>query len=520
MGDSGLLAVSRSSRGNRRAAIRFQAARRFPVQGSRPFAIVRPVNPTLPNQLFLNGAWHDGASGLRTPLINPATEQPFAEVAVADLADVTCAIESAHQAWESGWRDLAPGKRTEILFAVARAIRKHLDEIAPLETLHVGKPISDARDEAALGARVFDYYAGAVTGFCGQTIPVARGGFDFTLRQPMGVVAAIVPWNFPFAIACWKAAPALAAGNCVILKPASASPLTALKLGTLAHDAGLPPGVLQVLPGPGASIGDALVTHPLVRKVSFTGSTEIGRRIMELASRDLKRVSLELGGKSPNIVFADSDWQRAADTSPLSVFANTGQDCCARSRVFVERPVYDAFVARFVAATRALVVGDPAKPETQLGPLVSSGQRTVVEEYLADARKRGSRFACGGGRPHPRGYYIEPTVLLDVGLEDRCWREEVFGPVVAIMPFDDETKMIRDVNASPYGLSGSIWTNDLRRALRVSRAVHSGVLSVNSHSSVHVEAPFGGFKQSGMGRDLGMAAMEGYTELKNVYVDA
>jgi len=472
----------------------------------------------LPSQLFLNGLFRDSSSGQRTALINPATEEPFVEVAVAGGVDIETAIESAQRAWETGWRDLAPGKRSEILFNVARLLREHIEEIAQLESLQIGKPIGDARDEGALGARVFEYYAGAITKFCGETIPVARGGFDFTLRQPMGVVAAIVPWNFPFPIACWKAAPALAAGNSVVLKPASLSPLTALKLGELAHAAGVPAGVLQVLPGSGSAIGDTLVTHPLVRKISFTGSTAIGRRIMELASRDLKRLSLELGGKSPNIVFADADWQRAAETSPMSVFANTGQDCCARSRMFVERGIYEPFVEQFVEATKKLIVGDPAKGETQLGPLVSSGQRGTVEEFLADARKRGSRFACGGGRPQAKGYYLEPTVLLDVDKDDRCWREEIFGPVVCITPFDDETQMLRDVNASPYGLSGSLWTNDLRRALRVARRIESGVLSVNSHSSVHAEAPFGGFKQSGLGRDLGMAAMEGYTELKNVYV--
>src|SRR5881296_1898340 len=472
----------------------------------------------LPTQLFLNGAYRDAASGRHSALINPATEEPFVEVAAADAADVDTAVDSAQRAWESGWRDLAPGKRTEILFSVARRLRDHIEEIAQLETLHIGKPISDARDEAALGARVFEYYAGAITQFCGQTIPVARGGFDFTLRQPMGVVAAIVPWNFPFPIACWKAAPALAAGNCVVLKPASLSPLTALKLGELAHAAGLPAGVLQVLSGSGSVIGDTLVTHPLIRKISFTGSTAIGRRIMELAARDLKRISLELGGKSPNIVFADADWQRAAETSPMSVFANTGQDCCARSRMFVERSIFEPFVEKFIAATRRLFVGDPARPETQLGPLVSAGQRASVEEYLADAKAQGSKFACGGRRPQPKGYFLEPTVLLEVQKTTRCWREEIFGPVVCLNPFEDEEQMIRDVNSSPYGLSGSLWTNDLRRALRVARRIETGVLSVNSHSSVHAEAPFGGFKQSGLGRDLGMTAMEGYTELKNVYV--
>jgi acyl-CoA reductase-like NAD-dependent aldehyde dehydrogenase len=473
---------------------------------------------SLPSQLFVDGAYRQSSSGRRTSLINPATEESFAEVASADVADVNAAVESAHRAWESGWRDLAPGKRSEVLFRVARTLRENLERIAQLETLQIGKPISDARDEAGLGARVFEYYAGAITQFCGQTIPVARGGFDFTLRQPMGVVACIVPWNFPFPIACWKAAPALAAGNCVVLKPASLSPLTALLLGELAHAAGLPSGVLQILPGSGGAMGEALVTHPRIRKVSLTGSTEVGRRVMELAARDFKRVSLELGGKSPNIVFADADWQRAAETSPMSVFANTGQDCCARSRMFVERSIFEPFVERFLAATKKLVVGDPARPETQLGPLVSAGQRATVEEYLSDARGQGARFAWGGGRPQPRGYYLEPAVLLDVGKTTRCWREEIFGPVVCLTPFDEEEPMIREVNDSPYGLSGSLWTNDLRRALRLARRIESGVLSVNSHSSVHVEAPFGGFKQSGLGRDLGLAAMEGYTELKNVYV--
>ena len=471
-----------------------------------------------PSQLFIDGAYRNSTSGQCTTLINPATEQPFAEVAAADVADINAAIESAHRAWESGWHDLTPGKRTEILFKIAHGLREKIEEIAQTETSQIGKPISDARDEAALGARVFEYYAGGITKFYGQTIPVARGGFDFTLRQSMGVVAAIVPWNFPFPIACWKTAPALAAGNCVILKPASLSPLTALMLGQIAHAAGLPPGVLQVLPGSGSAIGDALVTHPLVRKVSFTGSTAIGSRIMELASRDIKRISLELGGKSPNIVFADADWQKAAETSPMSVFANTGQDCCARSRMFIERQIYEPFVEKFVAATKKLIVGDPAKAETQLGPMVSASQRAAVEEYLGDARGRESKFAFGGGRPTGKGYYLEPTVLLDVQKTDRCWREEVFGPVVCIVPFDDEAQMIRDVNASTYGLSASLWTNDLRCALRVARAIESGVVSINSHSSVHVEAPFGGFKQSGIGRDLGMSAMEGYTELKNVYV--
>ena len=472
----------------------------------------------IPTEPFVDGAWRAAGGTCRTRLINPATEEVLAEVGAATVGDVDGAVASAHRAWEAGWRDLAPGRRAEILYRVARLLREHVEELGKLEELQVGKPIADARDEAGLAARVFEYYAGAVSQFGGQTLPVARGGFDFTLKQSMGVVAAIVPWNFPLPIAAWKAAPALAAGNAVVLKPASISPLTALRMAELATEAGLPAGVLQVLPGSGSVVGDALVTHAKVRKVSFTGSTEVGRHIMRLAAGNLTRVSLELGGKSPNIVFADADWEKAADTSPMSVFANTGQDCCARSRMFVERPVFEAFMERFIAATRALVVGDPSLEATQLGPMASAGQREVVEGYLADARARGTRFACGGGRPAGRGFYMEPTVLVGVGRGDRCWREEIFGPVVAVVPFDDEAAMLREVNDSPYGLSGSVWTRDLARVLRVSRAVESGVLSVNCHNSVHVEAPFGGFKTSGLGRDLGMAAMDGYTETKNVYV--
>ena len=473
---------------------------------------------SFPTQLLINGRFRDGAEKKRLPQINPATEEVFTEVSAAALADVQDAVDGAQQAFQATWRDLIPRKRTEILFQVARQIRQNAEQLAQLESRNIGKPISDARDEVELGARVFEFYAGAVGQFCGQTIPVGRGGFDFTVRQPMGVVAAIVPWNFPFPIACWKTAPALAAGNTVVLKPATQSPLTAILLGQLAQQAGLPAGALQVLPGSGSEIGDALVLHPLVRKISFTGSTAIGSRIMELAARNLKRVSLELGGKSPNIVFADADVEKAAADSPMSVFANTGQDCCARSRVFVERPVYERFVERFVAATKQLKVSDPANENTQIGPLISAAQRQVSEDFIAEAQRAGRAVAAGGGRPLAKGFYLEPTILLEVEPEDRVWTEEVFGPVVCIRPFDDEGEMLQEVNNSRYGLSGSVWTNDLRRALRVSRRVESGVISVNSHSSVHVEAPFGGFKQSGLGRDLGMSALEGYTELKNIYV--
>ena len=467
-----------------------------------------------PQNPFIDGKPCLPHGGGRLQLTDPASGESLAEVGAAGIREIDDAVAGAQRAFENGWRDMAPGRRAEILFAVAAKLRAHAAEIASLDMRNVGKPIADARDEAALGARVFEYYAGAVSKFFGETIPVARGGLNFTLRQPMGVVAAIVPWNFPFPIACWKAAAALAAGNCVVLKPASLSPLSALRLGELAHEAGLPAGVLQVVPGAGAAIGDALVQHPLVRKISFTGSTEIGSRIMALAARGIKRVSLELGGKSPNIVFADADIERAASTSPMSVFANAGQDCCARSRVFVERPVFERFVERFIEAMRALKVGQPAEPDTQIGPLVSRQQRESVEAFLATAN---GREIIGGGRIEGPGFFLRPAAVLGCETGDAVWREEIFGPVVCIRPFDDEAAMLREVNDSPYGLSGSIWTNDLKRALRVVRRVESGVLSVNSHSSVHVEAPFGGFKQSGIGRDLGMNALEGYTELKNVY---
>jgi betaine-aldehyde dehydrogenase len=471
-----------------------------------------------PTQPFIDGEYRAPSGDKRIRLINPANEEPITDVHAADIAEVNSAVDSAQRAWKQTWRDLAPGKRTEILFNIAKQIRANAAELAHAEMTNIGKPLADARDEIALGARVFEYYAGAVTKLYGQTIPVARGGFDFTLRQSMGVVAAIVPWNFPFPIACWKVAPALAAGNTVVLKPASLSPLTALMLGRIAVEAGLPPGVLQVLPGAGAKMGDALVSHALVRKVSFTGSTEIGSRIMELASKSIKRISLELGGKSPNIVFADADLDKAAAQSPGSVFANTGQDCCARSRVFVERRIYKEFVERFIAATKELKVDDPAKESTQIGPMVSTQQRASVEEYIASARSAGRQIAAGGDRPFNKGAYLAPTVICEPQVQDRVWREEIFGPVACIRPFDSEEELIQEVNDTPYGLSGSIWTNDLRRALRISRQVESGVLSINCNNSVHVEAPFGGYKQSGIGRDLGMNAMEGYTELKNVYV--
>ncbi len=468
-------------------------------------------------QLFIDGELTDGRQGTRTLLTNPATQEEFLETSAAGVEDLEPAIDSAWKVFQQEWRNTKSIRRGEILYSVARKLRENIEIIAQAESHNIGKPISDARDEAELGARIFEYYAGALSHFGGQTLPVGGGGLDITVREPMGVVAAIVPWNFPFPIACWKAAPALAAGNAVILKPASLSPLTAILLGTLAHEAGLPAGLLQVLPGPGGLIGEALVKHPLIRKVSFTGSTEIGSQVMNAASAGIKRVSLELGGKSPNIVFADADIAAAAASSPMSVFANTGQDCCARSRVFVEESVLEEYLDQFIQSTEKIVVGDPLSEATQIGPLVSEQQRTVSETFVKEARENGRMIRTGGERPLEKGFYYSPTIVTGIEVEDRIWREEVFGPVVCIRPFRDEETMLREVNDSPYGLSGSIWTSDVKRAIRLARAVESGVLGINTNSTVHVEAPFGGFKQSGIGRDLGMSALEGYTELKNIY---
>ena len=473
---------------------------------------------TFSTKLLLNGQWLEGSGASKLVVTNPATEETFAEVSSATVDEIGQAAEAGQTAFESNWRDMPPGQRAELLHGIAKLIRENTESIAQLETRNVGKPICDARWEIDAGAKVFEYYAGAIGHLCGQTIPVARGGFDFTLRQPMGVIAAITPWNFPFLIACWKVAPALAAGNSVILKPASLTPLTALFLGQLAQEAGLPDGVLQVLPGSGYEAGNALATHPLIRKIGFTGSTEIGSKIMKLAADDIKRVSLELGGKSPNIVFADADWQRAASESPMSVFANTGQDCCARSRMFIEQSIFDDFVSQFVAATEKLNIGDPLLNETQIGPMISSAQRELSESFIAEAKGNGCNILTGGERLNESGFYLKPAVITGAKTNDRIWREEIFGPVVCLRPFSDETEMISEVNDTSFGLSGSVWSKDLNRALRVANRVESGVISINSHSSVHTEAPFGGFKSSGLGRDLGMSAMESCTEVKNIYV--
>jgi acyl-CoA reductase-like NAD-dependent aldehyde dehydrogenase len=395
-------------------------------------------------------------------------------------------------------------------------VEAHAEELALLETRNVGKPIGDSRGEVSMVADVLRYYAGAVDKHRGTTVPVGSG-LDFTVHEPLGVVVAIVPWNFPLCIASWKVAPALACGNTVIVKPAELTPLTAVRFAELALEAGIPEGVLQVAVGPGSTVGAALVEHPEVAKVAFTGSTAVGRQVMARAAPTINRVSLELGGKSANIVFDDADLDRAAAAAPAAVFGNAGQDCCARSRLLVQRSVYDRFLAAFVAASGALVVGDPEAPTTDMGPLVSAAQRRSVAAFL-EPPEPGLEVAWRGQAPGTAGWWYPPTIVAPAGPGLRLWGDEVFGPVVAVAPFDDEGEAVAMANDTPYGLSGSVWTRDTGRALRVARAVRSGVLSVNSNTSVRVGAPFGGMKQSGFGRELGLEALDAYSEVKNVFI--
>ena len=444
-------------------------------------------------------------------VLEPATEQVMAELPKAGVEEADAAIERARETFPA-WRRVAPGERAALLRAVAAGVRDRADDLARLEARNAGKPISDARGEVGMVADVFDYYAGAPERLLGDTIPVA-GGVDFTFREPLGVVGLITPWNFPIAIASWKLGPALAAGNTVVLKPAELTPLTAVELERIAVEAGVPEGVVNVVVGSGRVVGERIVEHPDVAKVAFTGSTEVGRRIAARAAETVKRVTLELGGKSANVIFADADLEQAAAAAPMAVFGNAGQDCCARSRILVERSAVDSFMAALEEAVEAIRVGDPLDDATEMGPLISADQRSTVSSYVdADAP-----VAIRGNAPEGPGYWFPPTVLCPVSNDERAAREEIFGPVACVIPFRDEQEAVRLANDTIYGLSGSIWTRDGAKALRVARAIDTGVLSINSNTSVRVSTPFGGFKQSGTGRELGPYALEHYTELKNVY---
>ncbi len=444
-------------------------------------------------------------------VLEPATEQVLAELPRAGADEADAAVARAKAAYPA-WRAVSPPDRARLLHRLSDALAEHREELAIMEARNAGKPIADARGEMDMVADTFRYYAAAPERALGDTIPVP-GGVTMTFREPLGVVALITPWNFPLTIASWKLAPALAAGNTVVLKPAELTPLTALEFERIAVESGIPDGVVNVLVGPGSTAGARLVEHPDVAKVAFTGSTEVGRRIAAGAAQTIKRVTLELGGKSANIVFADADLAAAAAAAPGAVFGNAGQDCCARSRILVERSALDSFMDALEEAVEGLRVGDPLDEATQMGPLISADQRSTVASFVPD----GAPVAIQGSAPDGPGYWFPPTVLCPVDRDDRAVREEIFGPVAVVVPFRDEAEAVELANDTIYGLSGSIWTRDGAKALRVARAVETGVISINSNTSVRVSTPFGGFKQSGYGRELGPHALDHYTEVKSVY---
>ena len=444
-------------------------------------------------------------------VLEPATEAVLAEIPRAGVEEADAAVAKAKAAYPA-WRAVAPADRSALLHRLADALDGEREALAQLEARNAGKPIGDARGEMGMVVETFRYYAGGPERLLGDTIPVA-GGVGMTFREPLGVVALITPWNFPLVIASWKLAPALAAGNTVVLKPAELTPLTALEFERIAVAAGLPEGVVNVVAGPGRTCGQRLVEHPDVAKVAFTGSTEVGRSIAAGAAQTIKRVTLELGGKSANVVFADADIQAAAAAAPGAVFGNAGQDCCARSRILVERSALDAFMEAFEEAVEAIKVGDPLDEATEMGPLISAGQRETVASFVPE----GAPVAIRGSAPDGPGYWYPPTVLCPVDPGDRAVREEIFGPVAVVIPFRDEEEAVALANDTIYGLSGSVWTRDGAKALRVARALETGVISVNSNTSVRVSTPFGGFKQSGVGRELGPHALEHYSEVKTVY---